>query len=69
MHRHTLNIDQDLLRRAREIHPHATTTALVDAGLRALIAQDAAERLADMAGIAPEYVPARRGVGDKAHGA
>ena len=55
VHRHTLNIEAELLKRAAELRPDATTTALVNAGLRALIERDAAERLANMEGISPDY--------------
>lgn len=58
--RHTLNIDEELLAQAAAAHPHATTTALVNAGLRALVERDAAERLATMEGVAPDYQPPPR---------
>lgn len=57
--RHTLNIDENLLRRAAELRPGITTTALVNAGLQALVEREAAERLAAMEGSAPAFVPAR----------
>ena len=55
LHRHTLNIDQELLKRAAECYPDTTTTTLVNAGLRALIERNAAERLATMEGVSPDY--------------
>lgn len=62
LHRHTLNIDQDLLQRAARLLPGSTTTALVDAGLRALVERSAADRLLMMEGSAPEYQPAPRSI-------
>jgi hypothetical protein len=50
--RMTLNVDQDLLAEVVEAHPGVTKTALVERGLRALLAQEAAERLAAMGGTA-----------------
>jgi hypothetical protein len=48
----TLNIDEELLAEVVESHPGVTKTALVERGLRALLAQEAAERLARMGGTA-----------------
>jgi hypothetical protein len=48
----TMNIDQALLAEVLEAHPGVTKTALVEQGLRALLAKDAALRLADMGGTA-----------------
>lgn len=59
-HRHTLNINAEVLREAMESRPGMTTTALVEAGLRAIVERDAAERIAGMEGIAPGYVRAPR---------
>ena len=50
--RMTLNVDEDLLREVVESHPGLTKTSLVEQGLRALLAKDAAERLAQMGGSA-----------------
>jgi Arc/MetJ family transcription regulator len=51
--RMTLNVDEDLLTEVVEAHPGVTKTALVEQGLRALLARRAAARLADMGGAAP----------------
>lgn len=48
----TLNVDEELLTEVVEAHPGVTKTALVERGLRALLAQEAAERLARMGGSA-----------------
>jgi hypothetical protein len=48
----TLNVDEELLREVVEAHPGVTKTALVEQGLRALLARRAANRLADMGGTA-----------------
>ena len=69
LHRHTLNIDADLLRRVAALRPEATTTALVNAGLRALVERDAAERLASMEGCSPDFERPPRSAADKIKGA
>ena len=48
--RTTLNIDDDLLRRARAISGEKEKTALVRAGLEALISLESAKRLAALGG-------------------
>ena len=50
--RMTMNIDEALLAEVVESHPGVTKTALVERGLRALLAQEAAERLARAGGTA-----------------
>jgi hypothetical protein len=50
--RMTLNIDEALLKEVLESHPGVTKTELVQRGLRALLAREAAERLGGMGGIA-----------------
>jgi hypothetical protein len=50
--RMTMNIDETLLSEVVEAHPGVTKTALVERGLRALLAQEAAERLARAGGTA-----------------
>ena len=50
--RMTMNIDEALLTEVVESHPGVTKTALVERGLRALLAQEAAERLARAGGTA-----------------
>ena len=49
----TLNVDEALLDEVMEAHPGVTKTELVQQGLRALLAREAAERLAKMGGTAP----------------
>jgi len=60
--RTTLIIDQSLLDRARELTGIRKKTALVHAGLEALIAREAARRLAALAGTEPglRSIPRRR---------
>ena len=60
--RTTLIIDQKLLERARQLTGIPEKTALVRAGLEALIAQEAAKRLAALGGTEPSLrsVPRRR---------
>jgi Arc/MetJ family transcription regulator len=67
MHTHaymrtTLIIDEDLLARARELSGIQEKTALVHAGLEALIAREAAKRLAALGGKQPKItdIPRRR---------
>jgi Arc/MetJ family transcription regulator len=60
--RTTLIIDDDLLQRAREITGIQEKTALVHAGLKALIAREATRRLAALGGTQPQLrnIPRRR---------
>jgi hypothetical protein len=60
--RTTLIIDGSLLERARELTGIRQKTALVHAGLEALIAREAARRLAALAGAEPglRAIPRRR---------
>jgi Arc/MetJ family transcription regulator len=59
--RTTLNLDDALVERARELTGIEEKTALVHEGLRALIAREAARRLAALGGSAPDLdLPARR---------
>jgi Arc/MetJ family transcription regulator len=63
--RMTMNIDEALLAEVVESHPGVTKTALVERGLRALLAQEAAERLARAGGTsrgarAPKRSPYKR---------
>ena len=51
--RMTLNVDENLLNEVVESHPGVTKTELVQRGLRALLASEAAQRLAAMGGTAP----------------
>lgn len=50
--RMTLNVDEELITQVVEAHPGMTKTALVERGLRALLAQEAAVRLAEAGGSA-----------------
>lgn len=56
----TMNVNAELLAEAVEAHPEMTKTALVEQGLRALLARDAAERLANLGGKAPRAKRAKR---------
>ena len=60
--RTTLIIDAGLLERARELTGIQEKTALVRAGLEALIAREAGKRLATLGGTHPEMasIPRRR---------
>jgi len=60
--RTTLIIDDTLLKRAREATGIQEKTALVRAGLEALIAREAAKRLAALGGTQPKLsgIPRRR---------
>jgi Arc/MetJ family transcription regulator len=48
--RMTLNVNEELLAKVTQAHPGVTKTALVEQGLRALLAQEAAARLAALGG-------------------
>ena len=59
--RTTLNLDEQLVREARELTGIQEKTALVHAGLEALIPRAAAERLAKLGGSQPQLeIPRRR---------
>lgn len=58
--RTTLNIDDDLLREARRLTGLKEKTALVRAGLEALIARESARRLAALGGSEKQLQPTRR---------
>jgi hypothetical protein len=64
--RMTLNVDEQLLTEVVEAHPGVTKTALVERGLRALMAQEAAERLARAGGTAPRAKRPKRSAWKKA---
>jgi hypothetical protein len=56
----TLNVNEALLAEVRQAHPGVTKTALVEEGLRALLAREAGARLAaPRARRAPETAAAR----------
>jgi Arc/MetJ family transcription regulator len=58
--RTTLNLDDELIRQAREYTGIAEKTALIHAALRELIARGAARRLAALGGTMPDFKPGRR---------
>jgi Arc/MetJ family transcription regulator len=60
--RTTLDLDEDLLRRAMSATKSPTKTAVIESGLRALIARVARERLASLYGSDPgaKATPRRR---------
>lgn len=60
--RTTINLDDQLLRDAQRITGMKERTALIHAGLRALIERESARRLALLGGSEPEltHVPRRR---------
>lgn len=58
--RTTLNIDDELLKRAARLTGVSEKTALVRMGLQALIEREAALRLADLGGTDPEAEAGRR---------
>ncbi|MGH7583727.1 MAG: type II toxin-antitoxin system VapB family antitoxin [Gemmatimonadales bacterium] len=64
----TLNIDDDLLAEAGRLTRITEKTALVRAGLEALIARERARRLARLGGTEPQLrpIPRRRSAG-RAH--
>lgn len=63
--RMTLNVDEALLAEVVEGHPGETKTALVERGLRALLAQEAAARLAEAGGTAKHAHRPKRVAGRK----
>lgn len=58
--RTTMILNEDLVARAREATGIAEKTALVHAGLEALIAREAARRLASLGGSQPDLKPIPR---------
>lgn len=58
--RTTLNIDRELLERARRLSGITEKTALLHAGLEALIARESARRLAALGGTEPALRRTRR---------
>lgn len=58
--RTTLNIDDELLERAASLTGIDEKTALVHAGLQALIARESARRLAALGGSQKDLEPIRR---------
>jgi hypothetical protein len=58
--RSTLNIDDEMLRKAAELTGEKEKTALVRLGLEALIARESARRLARLGGTEPHLSAVRR---------
>ena len=59
--RTTLNLDDDLVRKARAYTGIAEKTALIHEALRHLVAVEAGKRLAALGGTAPDFqLPRRR---------
>ena len=58
--RTTLNLDEDLIRRAAELTGRSEKSVLVRLGLQALIAQESSRRLARLGGSDPEAAAASR---------
>jgi Arc/MetJ family transcription regulator len=57
--RTTLNLDDELIRRARELTGVQEKSALIHAGLRELISRGAARRLAALGGTVPKFKTGR----------
>ena len=57
-----VNLDDELLDKAKRITSLTSSSAVVDAALKALVERDAARRLARMAGTMPDLqnIPRRR---------
>lgn len=51
--RTTVNLDEELLEKARKMTGMSQRTALINEGMRALIARESARRLARLGGSAP----------------
>jgi Arc/MetJ family transcription regulator len=58
--RTTLNLDDELIRQARELTGIQEKTALIHAALRELISHGAARRLAALGGTMPDFESRRR---------
>jgi Arc/MetJ family transcription regulator len=58
--RTTVNIDDDLLSDAERLTGVSERTALINAGLRALIERESARRLARLGGTEPQLKPVPR---------
>jgi Arc/MetJ family transcription regulator len=60
MIRTTMNLDDELVAKAKRLTNIEETTALVTAGLRELIARETARRLAALGGSEPDLEPVPR---------
>jgi len=58
--RSTLNLDDDLITKARNLTGIQEKTAIIHAGLEALIARETARRLAALGGTQPNFDAGRR---------
>ena len=58
--RTTVNIDDELLTKAQKLTGMSGKTALVNAGLKALVERESARVLARMSGTMPDLKPIRR---------
>jgi Arc/MetJ family transcription regulator len=58
--RTTLNLDDDLIRTAREFTGIQEKTALIHKALRDLVAAEAGRRLVALGGTMPDFEPGRR---------
>lgn len=58
--RTTINLDDTLVREAQQLTGTTERTALIHAGLRALIERESARRLAALGGSAPDLQPIPR---------
>jgi len=58
--RTTINVDEQLLTEARRVTGMKERTALIHAGLRALIERESARRLAKLGGSEPRLTPVPR---------
>jgi len=58
--RTTLNLDDELIRTAREFTGIQEKTALIHKALRELVAGEAGRRLAALGGTMPDFQPGRR---------
>lgn len=63
--RTTVDLDEELLEEARRVSGVEDRTALIHAGLRALIERESARRLARLGGSEPGLQPVHRRVGDE----
>ena len=58
--RTTVNIDDELLTKAQNLTGMSGKTALVNAGLKALVERESARRLANLGGSEPQLRPIQR---------
>jgi Bacterial antitoxin of type II TA system, VapB len=67
--RTTLNLDDELIEKARAVTGIVEKTSLIRAGLEALIARETARRLAALGGTQPHFEAGRRSRPSKARAA